>query len=275
MTEHYVLRVGDDDEARLALSDRIYGGASRAFIRQLGPLSGRRVLDVGCGSGNLACWLGREVGAGGSVIGVDASDEQIGVARRNAQKRELRNVEFVRADATELDRLPSNFDLVYCRFVLIHLREPVRALRQMWNRVRSEGVLACEEPTTSLHFAFPANELFARANELTMLLGDAAGCDYNLGAKLPGVFLDAGLPWPSMSFFQPAIVDPELKSIFPRSFAQVRNAVVSRGLATAEEADEIHAELAAAAAGRAVLFGGLRNSQAWVRKPTLPQQGLR
>ena len=44
------------------------------------------VLDVGCGIGNLSCWLADRVGAKGRVIAVDSDSEQLKIAEKRAQK---------------------------------------------------------------------------------------------------------------------------------------------------------------------------------------------
>ncbi len=57
------------------------------------------MVEVGSGSGNIACWVAEQVGPNGSVVGIDNSPGQIEQARKNAKKRGLENIEFQLADA--------------------------------------------------------------------------------------------------------------------------------------------------------------------------------
>src|ERR1051326_1610684 len=116
--EHYILATGGKDVKRLRLLHEVYGPGTEALLRHVGLRDGMRVLEVGCGNGNIACWTAQQIAPGGSVLGIDKSSEQVEQARRQAQERNLRNIEFQVADAYS-PRLPeSSFDLVYCRLVL-------------------------------------------------------------------------------------------------------------------------------------------------------------
>ena len=98
----------------------------------LGDLRGRRVLDVGCGTGQLAAALTTEAGA--RVWGIDTSEEMLAVARKR-----LPVGVGVRAGAAE--RLPFRdgwFDRVTMSLVL-HLLDRQRALPEARRVVRSDG----------------------------------------------------------------------------------------------------------------------------------------
>ena len=70
---------------------------------------GERVLDVGCGNGDVTVAAAEAVGPDGSVVGVDLSPDELDVAAARAADRGLSNVELRRADAaaTNWDRRPS------------------------------------------------------------------------------------------------------------------------------------------------------------------------
>lgn len=143
--EHYVLATGGKDVHRLQLLHRVYGPGTEALFRRVGLRDGLRVVEVGCGSGNTACWVAEQVGPHGSVVGIDVSPGQVEQARRQAAERGLRNAEFHVADAYS-PRLPEgSFDLAYCRLVLMHLTRPADALAAMRDLVRPGGLVVCEE----------------------------------------------------------------------------------------------------------------------------------
>src|SRR2546423_8910061 len=66
--------------SRVAFAGR--GRVFRELVRRSGAGPGDRVLDVGCGSGYLAGLAAARVAPGGSVVGIDASEEMVAYARR-------------------------------------------------------------------------------------------------------------------------------------------------------------------------------------------------
>ncbi|MCU0605923.1 MAG: methyltransferase domain-containing protein [Candidatus Edwardsbacteria bacterium] len=87
------------------------------FWDLLGDVRGKRVLDLGCGQGDLAVLLAR---AGARVTAVDGSAGAIVAARRQAAFNGVRGIRFVRADAVALGTL-GQFDLVTGRYILHHI----------------------------------------------------------------------------------------------------------------------------------------------------------
>ncbi len=90
-------------------------------------LEGARVLDLGCGAGQDAYILAQLVGEHGSIVGVDATHEQLAVARTHADWHRERfgyakgNVSFVDGDITQLDRLgleAGSFDVIVSNCVI-------------------------------------------------------------------------------------------------------------------------------------------------------------
>ncbi|MBW4529778.1 MAG: methyltransferase domain-containing protein [Aphanothece saxicola GSE-SYN-MK-01-06B] len=88
-------------------------------------LEGLRVLDLGCGSGRDVYLLAQLVGAGGEVVGVDMTPEQLEVARRHidhhAETFGYANVRFLEGRIEQLDQLPlepGSFDLVISNCVV-------------------------------------------------------------------------------------------------------------------------------------------------------------
>jgi cyclopropane fatty-acyl-phospholipid synthase-like methyltransferase len=83
------------------------GRPQRAFAEAAAGIGGR-VLDSGCGSGDLAIWLAEK---GGTVTGVDFLEPPLEAARRKAAERAVA-VNFLRMDARDLGSIPERFDAV-------------------------------------------------------------------------------------------------------------------------------------------------------------------
>lgn len=112
---------------------------SREALDALELESRQRVLDVGCGTGELARILADETS--GDVVGMDADPRLLSVAE-----------EFVSCVAGDAHRLPfpdDSFDLVVCQALLINLPDPGRAVRE-FARVSSDIVAAIEPDNSSV-----------------------------------------------------------------------------------------------------------------------------
>jgi ubiquinone/menaquinone biosynthesis C-methylase UbiE len=104
-------------------------GRERQFrelmLSNAGLKPGESVLDVACGTGALAIVARRQVGSGGTVTGIDASEEMIARARRKAESAGL-DVVFVNGVAQELQFEDQQFDVVLGTMMLHHLSKPAR-----------------------------------------------------------------------------------------------------------------------------------------------------
>jgi SAM-dependent methyltransferase len=102
----------------------------------LGPGDG--VLDVACGPGNFSRAFARAVGDSGLVVGIDASRTMLDRGVADLGETGLRNLAFVRGDATDLPFVDDSFDAVCC-FAALHLFEdPDGGLAEM-TRVLTPG----------------------------------------------------------------------------------------------------------------------------------------
>ena len=114
-----------------------------------------RVLDAGCGAGRSSAWIAI-LNPGSRVTGVDVSSTMIDVARRNAKIPSdiSSTLEFQVADLN--DPLPAelaDFDFVVCRKTLGEVADPSRAIRNLRNVLKSDGLLYLDLPSRRGHDA--------------------------------------------------------------------------------------------------------------------------
>jgi 2-polyprenyl-3-methyl-5-hydroxy-6-metoxy-1,4-benzoquinol methylase len=111
---------------------------AHSFLKLLGDVQGKRVLDVACGDGHFARML-RKAGAA-DVVGIDISERMIELARAKEAARPLGieyHVEDARTEAAQAD-----FDLVVGGYVLVHSRsraELTQLCRGLASRLRAGG----------------------------------------------------------------------------------------------------------------------------------------
>ncbi|WP_306052778.1 class I SAM-dependent methyltransferase [Natronococcus wangiae] len=155
---------------------------TRAALEPLALDSRDRVLDVGCGTGELSRVLAAE--CPGEVIGCDADSDLLEVAGEH--------VPVVAGDALRLPFPDDAFDLVVCQALLINLPEPTAALAE-FVRVSSDLVAAVEPDNAAVEVdSSVATEapLEARARRAYL---DGISTDVTLGADTGDAFADAGL----------------------------------------------------------------------------------
>jgi SAM-dependent methyltransferase len=261
--EHYILATGGRDIERLRLLHQVYGPGTEALFHRVGLREGMKVVEVGCGSGNIACWVAERVGPGGSVVAIDNSPGQIEQANAQARVRGLHNIDFHVADAYA-PRLPEGaFDLAYCRLVLMHLTHPAEALRAMRSLVRPGGLVVCEEMDLGCWLCDPPAAAMTRFFELNEALGRRLGEDFRLGASLHRLFRQAGFARPDVGAnFALALRGAE-KRLLGMTFVEFGPALVRQGLATQAEVDGVGAELMRLADDEVTLFGFPLVAQVW------------
>src|SRR5271170_5692902 len=81
---HYVLGHSDAELERLRLQSALYADATRRVIRESGIAPGMRVLDIGCGPGDVAMLIADAVGPSGKVVAIDREPRAVETARNRA-----------------------------------------------------------------------------------------------------------------------------------------------------------------------------------------------
>ena len=262
----YVLVTGEAGAARLRLLHLVYGRSTEALLTELGLTRGMSAADIGCGTGTVSRWLAGRVGSAGLVVGVDVSEAQLDVARRDAERQGLTQLRFQHADAYAT-RLPrESFDFVYCRFLLCHLSQPERALAEMRALLKRNGVLVCDDVDVASIFADPPSPAVERMRDLMLAVGAARGVDFRLGIRLHRLFRSTGLADPQVRFDQPVYARGEEKRIWEYTFLEAAPAMIEAGLLTPAELERLAQELVVVAHDETVMVAQARKVQVWARK---------
>jgi len=225
-----------------------------------------RVADLGCGVGTVTRDLAHLVGSTGQVVGVDLSPDQLAQARARLAGAAFARVSFVEASATSTALPGASFDLVYCRFLLLHLVQPQAALREMHRLLRPQGILVCEDGDLTSAGSEPPSALGLFA-DLFGRLGPTRKVDYTLGRRLYHLVRDAGFSSPQITFSQPAFASGDRKRLLELSVAEAGDAFVQAGLITAEALDGGLIAMRQLAEDETVLGLMPRMAQVWARKP--------
>ena len=192
----YALGHAEEELDRLSRQARVFEPFTRQLFQQAGIAAGMRVLDVGCGSGDVAFLAAELAGPGGEVIGVDRA-AAVNRATTRVQARHTSNVRFAEGDPAEM-RFDRPFDAVVGRLVLMYYANPVDAVRKLAGHLRDGGLIVFQELDTANARSLPPAPTFDRHTGWIKQALSATGARIQLGLELHSVFLAAGLPGPSM-----------------------------------------------------------------------------
>jgi len=150
-------------------------------VLQATDAEGRRLkaLDVGCGPGFVMETLGELL----EVKGVDIDSDMVDACRS-------RGLDVAQADACELPFEDASFDIVYCSFLLLWLRDPARAVGEM-RRVSKKWVICLAEPDYGGRIDFPSE-----LSDLTRLIAEgieSEGGDPFVGRRVRSLFRVCGM----------------------------------------------------------------------------------
>ncbi|MEQ1715456.1 MAG: methyltransferase domain-containing protein [Hyphomicrobium sp.] len=120
------------------MTDRI---EAQIVQRMIGPVAGKRVLDVGCGDGELSVRLAQP---GAEVTGVDADLRVLAAARNRAAQAGLA-IEFIEGDVRQLPISDQTFDIVVAVTVLCFVSDPERAISEITRVLKTGGRLIIGE----------------------------------------------------------------------------------------------------------------------------------
>jgi SAM-dependent methyltransferase len=187
----------DDDPNVAVLMDAMDGTAGWDATRQLRTWErdqlrltpGERLLDVGCGLGEAALALAADLGVDGELVGIDASEQMLGVARDNAKTAGCR-VRFTVGDAHALDEPDDAFDAARSERTLQWLADPAAAVAELVRVVRSGGRLSLIDTDWSTFGIDVGDE--ALATIVRDGMRDERGRPSNVGRRLPDLVADAG-----------------------------------------------------------------------------------
>jgi ubiquinone/menaquinone biosynthesis C-methylase UbiE len=127
--DHYIIRGGVEGRERLRILARVMRPTTRSLFDRAAIEARRVCLDIGCGGGDVTLDLADLVGPEGRVVGWDIDETKLGLARSEATEKGFGNVEFRLSDIGQSETVPE-FDVVYARFLLTHLKDPAGALQE-------------------------------------------------------------------------------------------------------------------------------------------------
>jgi SAM-dependent methyltransferase len=193
-TEHdYLLGTHDEEIVRLGLQHRVWRPTVLECWRKAGITVGKRVLDVGAGPGYGTLDLAEIVGPAGEVVALERSSKFVRVIEEACRARSINNVRVHKFDLMTNEIPLTEFDFVWCRWVICFVSDPALAIRKIAGTLRKGGIAIFHEYG---HYTtwrlLPPRPLMERFKEHVIESWRASGGEPDIGVELPRLLMQNG-----------------------------------------------------------------------------------
>jgi 2-polyprenyl-3-methyl-5-hydroxy-6-metoxy-1,4-benzoquinol methylase len=198
VNQTYVLGHSQREVQRLLSQAAMLRPVTERLLRRVNIGPGMRVLDLGCGAGDVSMLAAEFVGPTGLVVGIDRNREVLTLAAERARAAGLRQISF---EQTSVESFSSQqaFDLVIGRYILIHQSDPVGFLRAAARLVSKGGSIAFHEIRLLQRFdSLPAVPLWQVTGDFLLTAAQSAMPRHDVSDRLIESFSEAGLPQPDL-----------------------------------------------------------------------------
>ncbi|MGX6960861.1 MAG: class I SAM-dependent methyltransferase [Rickettsia endosymbiont of Pentastiridius leporinus] len=216
-------------------------------LEKAGLKDGTIIWDIGCGNGTMTEIMASRVADNGQVYAVDISEQQIQIAKQRIKNAGFKNVTFIVSDLYSL--LNNNYpkaDIVYSRLLLMHLQNPVEAIKLMSSLLKEGGVISLQE--SALNSALQklnnqeSNESFKRYYQLVMTYGQINGVHYDIGSKLATICQNLNI-FSKVEHYISSYDFNEYKDLLLARYDEFKDKAVLAHLITEEESLQLREKL--------------------------------
>jgi ubiquinone/menaquinone biosynthesis C-methylase UbiE len=241
----YALSASSDHEhERLRRQAQRYEPFTRRLLARAGVKPGMRVLDVGCGPGDVCFLISELVGAGGSVVGVERDEDALATARARAATSDITNVEFVPGDFRHVELDGGPFDALVGRLVLMYQPDPAAAVSAGANHVRPGGAVVFAEMSMQIGagapelISWPQTDTAQQVSRWAYGAFGSLGTQPNMGLRLPETFAHAGLlPGDELDTHVAIATGEEAVEAYVDLIRSLLPAIIAGGVASEQEVE--------------------------------------
>ena len=261
--DNYILP-GKSDHDRLTMISEVHDGATRELLRLAALTQGCRFVEFGCGIGSVTRWAAAR---GAHATGTDANEEQIEACRALADADGLASVEFRTGNVYEPHLDPDTVDMVYCRWLMVHLKSPVDAMRAIHKALKPGGVMVCEEAAVGAVYTEPRSAAYEEMRILALNAGRARGVDYDGGERVHLWAKQAGFELVHVAAYHPHYLSGPHKRLWSWTFSNATRRLVEEGSLSLNRWQELVAGMRAADDSPDTVVAHCRMHQLIARKP--------
>lgn len=245
---------------------------TKRFLTEAGIKPRMRVLEIGCGGGEVTQVLAELVGSFGTVVSLDKSDDALATARDRINDLKFEHVQLmtvdIAGDLSSLDSFqPGSFNVLVGRRVLMYLQDPVEVIQRLAIWIKSGGVVIFEETDAAM---VPARETPLAAHDRAvdwlkrMLI--AEGANTAMGFSLPATFMQAGLKFEHIRA-EAVIQGQGMQYPLSTLLSLMKSRLVSSGIADGAEVEALIVQVEAESHDSTCVYISEMSFCAWARKP--------
>jgi ubiquinone/menaquinone biosynthesis C-methylase UbiE len=236
-TQHYSLETGFEDYERLSILNKYYNPGSRELLRKANLHPSAKILDIGCGHGEMTRIIAQDIISSGHIVGIERDSKQITVASNKLI--DCANVTLICNDIFALNLPTESFDCVYCRLLLMHLANPKGALNKMKCLLKPGGKLICEVGDVRGLRYIPSLPNFEKWMIYWFNLGKSLGTSYDFCDYTWATLRELGLELEVFQINQPVSWQQDAKMLHVLGFQQLIDQYLESGGATKSDIEEL------------------------------------
>lgn len=267
----YALGSTDHERQRLMRQGAIYRNFLASAFRAAGLSPGMRVLDLGCGVGDVAMLAADLVGPTGAVVGIDRDAASVAWANKRVAEAGYKNIHFQVDEFHEFTD-SALFDALVGRFILLYLPDPAAILRHLSHQLRPGAAIAFMEPDFTVPSSvFPDLPQFKDGGQWMSEVLRRSGARIDMGMRLYATYRDAGFANTAteVSHLSGCGINREMAEYFTDTIRSLLPKIIEYGIATHEEIqiDTLADRIATAGREADPQWVASRVISAWARKP--------
>lgn len=197
---------------------------------------GSKVLEAGCGVGAQTVILARN-SPDANITSVDISQESLSAAKKLIEKEGINNVQFKQADIMDLPFEEESFDHIFVCFVLEHLLDPVKALKELKRYLKKGGSITVIEGDHGSCYFHPETSESVKAWNCLIKAQQDLGGDPMIGRRVYPILEESGFRevhvTPRVIYVdrsKPALVDGFIKKTIIAMVEGVKDQAIDSGL---------------------------------------------
>ena len=183
----YILGHAAAELDRLIRQAAFFGDLTAHTLKLAGLGPGMRVLDLGCGAGDVSLLAASIVGPSGSVTGVDMNADTVKLAQSRIEGAKISNVTIVAGDITKLP-YAGEFDAVIGRLIVLYLGDQVPGMKAFRGYVKPGGLIYFQEFGQPQTTSIPPVPLYDQARRWIEAAFQRGNIELYMGMRLAGLY---------------------------------------------------------------------------------------
>ncbi len=211
--------------------------ATPRFLENIGITHGMRILDLGCGPGDMTRLVAHLVGSTGTVVGVDRDEGVLTSARAQQKEAGSSAIAYMVGDLSAALPPQQPFDAIVGRRVLMYLPDPFATLARLLHNLKPGGLVAFQEhAATGMPVSTAPAPLHTQVHRWMWGTVAREGGDISMGLTLSALLRRAGLIVEQVRA-EAVLFDPDAPSALAQTVRAMMPRIVMHMVATEAEID--------------------------------------